>query len=501
MIIQQFIAGLGVAFSPLNLLAIAAGVTWGIIGGAIPGINGSIAMALMLPLTYGMDLMRSLPMLAAVYVGAEYGGSIPAILIKTPGTSAAAATVLDGYEMHRQGHGGKALFVSLFSGFTGGFVSVLLLVAFAIPLSTFGLKFGPSQYALLGLMGLTVVGSVSGGNAIKGLISALFGLLLATVGLDPVTGVPRFTLGSYKLMEGFDLIPVIVGFFAISEVLSQIYHGDLGIKIREKVKIEFPTKKEFKQFLPIAGLSGFAGTFVGALPGAGATIASWLAYSQTKQFCKNTETFGHGDIRGVAAPESSNNAVPAGALIPLLALGIPGSNSTAILLAGFNLQGVAPGPLLFTTQPEIPYTLMACMMVAQFVMVAIGLILIRPAVRITSISPKYMMTAILMFCFIGSFSATNTVFAMGLALVFGLVGFVMKELGFSAPATVLGFVLGALVENNVRRALVLSDGGIGIFFQGTINIILILVIICSLIFPIVAAQLKKIKVKKQADCF
>lgn len=479
---------------PGNLLAVLVGVCWGIIGGAIPGINASIAMALILPLTYGMELNQALPMLASVYVGAEYGGSIPAILIKTPGTSAAAATVLDGYEMNKKGQGGKALFVSLISGVIGGLISVALLIIFAIPLSSFGLKFGPSQYALMGLMGLSVVGAVAGKNAIKGFISALFGLWIATIGLDPVTGASRYTMGYYKLMEGFELIPVIVGLFAISEVLSQIYDGYLGVTAKGKVKMELPNKEDCKLFIPVAGVSGLVGTFLGALPGAGATIASWLCYSQAKQLCRNNETFGHGDIRGVAAPESANNAVPAGALIPLLALGIPGSNSTAILMAGFNLQGVAPGPMLFTTNPEIPYTMMACMLISQIVLLIVGLVLIRPALIVTSIPQKYMTSAILLFCFIGAYSATNDIFSIVVAVAFGIIGFLMKINDFSAPAAVLGFVLGVLVENNVRRAMVLSSGSINIFFTGSINRVLIAIILVSFLFPIFSSRKKKAKV-------
>ena len=493
MILSNFLNGLGIAVIPSNLLSIVIGVVWGIIGGAIPGINASIAMALMLPMTYGMDIYHALPMLAAVYVGAEYGGSIPAILIKTPGTSSAAATVLDGYEMNKNGEGGKALLTSLISGVSGGLVSVLCLIIFAIPLSSFGLKFGPSQYALMGLMGLSVVGSVAGKNPVKGFISALFGLWIATIGLDPITGSSRYMFGYYKLMEGLDIIPVIVGFFAISEILCQIYDGYKGVAGDHKVKLAPLSRKELKTIAPIVTLSGLAGTFLGALPGAGATIASWLAYSQTKQLSKNNETFGHGDIRGVAAPESANNAVPAGALIPLLALGIPGSNSTAILMAGFNLQGVAPGPLLFTNRPELPYTMMACMLVAQLVLLCVGLILIRPALLVTTVPQKYMNSAILMFCFIGAYCETNDPFSIVVALVFGIIGFIMKINGFSGPAAVLGFVLGNLVENNVRRAMVLSRGSLSVFFSGGINIALVVVIIATFIFPFLTGRKKQEK--------
>ncbi len=493
--LSDFFYGLTIAIAPDNILSVLAGVVWGTIGGAIPGINASIAMALMLPLTYGMDLNHALPMLAAVYVGAEYGGSIPAILIKTPGTSAAAATVLDGYELNKKGLGGKALLTSLYSGVIAGVISVILMVIFSLPLASFGLKFGPSQYALMGLMGLSVVGSVAGANAIKGFISALFGLWIATIGLDPITGTSRYMFGYYKLMEGLDIVPVIVGFFAISEVFSQIYDGYQGVKGDHDFKIQHLNKQDWKQILPITAGSGVVGTFLGALPGVGATISSWICYSQAKQLCKNNETFGHGDIRGVAAPEAGNNAVPAGALIPLLALGIPGSNSTAILLAGFNLQGVAPGPMLFSTQPEIPYTMMACMLVAQIVMLLVGLVLVRPSLAITMVPQKYMTTAILLFCFIGAYCETNDPFSIFIALVFGIIGFIMKINDFSVAAAVLGYVLGVLVENNIRRAMVLSGGSLKIFFTGGINIVLMIIIIVSFLFPIISARLSAKKSK------
>jgi len=489
--LHNFLNGLSTALSPISIIYVAAGVLWGIIGGAIPGISGSVAMALLLPLTYGMEPLLALPLLCAVYVGAEYGGSIPAVLIKTPGTGSNAPTAIDGYEMQLQGRGGEALFTSLYSSFVGGVVSVILLVIFAVPLASFGLKFGPSQYMLVGILGLSIVGSVSGKSQLKGLISALFGLILATVGMDPISAAPRFTFGQYKLIEGFNLIPLIVGLFAVSEVFRQIFTGEITRKIAEKAKIKFPAVREIFSITPISILCGMIGTVVGVLPGAGASIASWLCYSQAKNFCKNTETFGSGDIRGVAAPEAGNNAVPAGALVPLLALGVPGSNSTAILLAGFSLQGIAPGPLLFTQHPEVPYTIMACMLVAQFVMLALGTLIIRPAVKITSVDKSFLSAAVIMFAAIGSFSINNDAFGIILAFIFGLVGFFMKRYGFAPAATVLGFVLGELIENNLRRSLALSKGAFAIFIQGTLNQTLLVLIVLSFCLPLAANWLKK----------
>lgn len=485
-----FAQGLLDALHPVTLLYIAFGVVWGIIGGAVPGISASVAMSLLLPFTYSMNPLLSLPMLAAVYVGAEYGGSIPAILIKTPGTGAAAATVLDGYEMHRKGEGGKALGISLYAGVLGGLVSVLVLVASVIPLSSFALKFGPTQYFWLSLAGLSIVGAVSGNSPLKGIISAAFGLFLATIGMDSFTSVHRYTFGIFRLSQGLELIPVLVGLFALSEVFRQIFEGEVFDIIKEKVKMTYPTRQELKQVTPIVLAGGALGSIVGALPGAGATIASWLAYSQAKILCKNNETFGSGDIRGVAAPESANNGVPAGGLIPLLALGVPGSNSTAILMAGFSIAGIAVGPMLFVNHPEIPYKLMASMFVAQFVLLFIGLVILKPAIKITSVNKVYLSSAILMFALVGAFSTLNDIFAAWMVVVFGLIGFVMKRYGFAPAATVLGFVLGELVEDNMRRAFQLSRGSSGIFFQGGLNIALIIIIIFGVSFPYLTAWWK-----------
>lgn len=494
----MFGQGLLGALQPLNILYITCGVIWGIIGGAIPGISASVAMSLMLPLTYGMDPLHSLPMLAAVYVGAEYGGSIPAILIKTPGTGAAAATVLDGYEMHRKGLGGKALCISLYAGVLGGMISVIVQVFSVIPLASFALKFGPSQYFWLSVMGLSIVGAVSGKSPLKGLISAAFGLFLATIGMDGFTSVHRYTFGVFRLSEGLDLIPVLVGLFAVSEVFRQIYAGEVFEVIKDKVKMTYPTAKELKSVTPIVVICGAIGSIVGALPGAGATIASWLAYSETKMVCKNNETFGTGDIRGVAAPESANNAVPAGGLIPLLALGVPGSNSTAILMVGFSLAGISCGPMLFVNQPQIPYNLMSSMFVAQIVLLCVGLLLLRPCVYITSVKKVYLTSAILLFAFIGAFSTTNDIFSVVLVLVFGMIGFLMKHFGFAPAATVLGFVLGELVEGNIRRSLQLSRGNMDIFFSSGINQVLILCTIFGILFPYISQYFAKRRAARAA---
>ena len=483
---ELFLEGFAAALHPTALLYVLAGIIWGIIGGALPGISASVAMSLMLPFTFGMDIMYSLPMLSAVYVGAEYGGSIPAILIKTPGTGAAAATILDGYELHKKGLGGKALCMSLYAGVLGGLVSVIILVFTVIPLSQFALKFGPSEYFWVAIMGLSVVGSISGDNPIKGIISAALGLFFAVIGMDSFTAVYRFTFGIPRLSEGLEMIPVLVGMFAVSEVLYEIFAGEITEENIAKFKMTYLTKNEIKESTPVILTTGIMGTIIGALPGAGATIASWIGYSEAKMLCKNTENFGKGDLRGVAAPESANNAVPAGALIPLLALGIPGSNSTAILMVAFTIAGISCGPMLFVNAPEIPYMLMSCMFTSQILLALIGLVILKPLIKLTNVSKPYLTSAIIVLSLVGAFATLNDIFASWMVVVFGVIGFLMKRYGFAPPAVVLGFVLGELVEDNMRRSLQLTQGDISVFVSSGIDWVLIILTIVGITFPYVS---------------
>lgn len=494
--LQLFVQGLGNAFNPIAMLYIIGGIIWGIIGGATPGISASIAMALALPLTFGMDPMYSLPMLSAIYVGAEYGGSIPGILIKTPGTPAAAASAIEGYELNKKGLGGKALHMSLYAGVIGGIISVVILIGTVIPISQLALKFGPTQYFWLSVMGLSMVAAVGGKEPIKGLMAGMFGLLLSTIGTDLFTGYKRFTFGLPVLSEGLELTAVMVGLFAMAECLKNARDRKIfNLEKREgRFKMTRPSGKEFKESLPMILSSGVLGTFLGALPGAGATIASWMGYTTAKLTCKGADkTFGTGDLRGVAAPESANNAVPAGALIPMLALGIPGSNSTAILMAGFTMAGIATGPMLFVNRPEVPYMIMACMFVAQLLLLIVGFVLMRPFIKLTSMNQIYLACGVLILCMLGAYSATNIFSSMVLVVLMGLLGLGMVTLGFPAASIVLGFVLGELVEDNMRRALQLSKGSADIFFHGTMNIILIVVTVLVILYPYVLPRIRKSK--------
>jgi putative tricarboxylic transport membrane protein len=482
--LDNFLLGAQVAFQPMSLLFIVFGVFWGIIGGALPGITGSISMALLLPFTWGMSPDIAVNTLAGVYVGAQYGSSITSILIRTPGAPASAATVLDGYAMHQKGESARALGISLWTGTIGGLLSVVALILFALPLVEVALAFGPPEYFATALFGLTVVATLSGGNYIRGFISGLFGLALATVGMDPFVGSSRFDFGLVNMLSGLELIAVMVGLFAVSEVLVQARTMSGWEKIRDtKLATKMPSLAEMKRLMPITLLSSAIGIVVGAMPGAGATIASFIAYAEAKRWSKHPEEFGHGSPEGIAAPETANNAVTASAFAPLLALGIPGSGGAAIMLGALMLHGLRPGPMLFSDHPEVVYALFVGMFIANFAMLALGLLTLQAACRIVNVPQPYLLAAIMALVTIGTYSINNSVFDVLVAMVFGVVGYFMTRYKFSPAATVLGLVLGFLVETNLRRSLMISDIGWGIFFTRPISLVMLMVSFVSLVFP------------------
>ncbi len=482
--LDNFIMGAQVAFQPMSLLFIVFGVFWGIIGGALPGITGSISMALLLPFTWGMSPDIAINTLAGVYVGAQYGSSITAILIRTPGAPASAATVLDGYTMHKNGESARALGISLWCGTIGGLLSVVALILLALPLVEVALAFGPPEYFATALFGLTVVASLSGGNYIRGFISGLFGLALATVGMDPFVGSSRFDFGEVNMLGGLELIAVMVGLFAVSEVLVQARSMSGWEKIKDtKLATKMPSMAEMKGLMPITLASSVIGIVVGAMPGAGATIASFIAYAEAKRWSKHPEEFGKGCAEGIAAPETANNAVTASAFAPLLALGIPGSGGAAIMLGALMLHGLRPGPMLFADHPDVVYGLFVGMFIANFAMLGLGILTLQAACRIVNVPQPYLLAAIMALVTIGTYSINNSIFDVLVAMVFGVVGYFMTRYNFSPPATVLGLVLGFLVETNLRRSLMISDIGWGIFFTRPISLVMLMLCFVSLVFP------------------
>lgn len=478
---ENLFAGAVHVFDFSSLAAIAVGVLWGIIGGMIPGINASIAMALLLPFTWGMDPINAIMMLAGVYCGGEYGGSIPAILIGTPGTTAATVTAIDGYELHKQGKTGIALGTALIASTFGGLVSAILLIFIAVPLASVAIKFGPAEYFALACIGLTLVCSLGGRNVFKGILAGAIGVFVACIGYDPMNGIPRYTMGNINIADGFELIAVMMGLFAISELLNQAEQltGDEKFSVATKSDTRFPNLSIIKKFMPTAFFSALLGIVIGAMPGVGASTACFVAYSEAKRWCKDGHTFGTGNVKGIAAPEASNNAVTGGALVPLLALGIPGSNSTAIMLGALMIHNVQPGPLLFEKTPDIPFSIFVALIVANILMLIMGYLILKVVIRITSISKPVLFASIMALVFTGAFAYSNDPFDILVTFSFGLLGYLMKKFGVPYTATVLGFVLGFIMEANLRRALLLTQGdwGSALFNSGLSTTLLILAIL------------------------
>jgi len=454
--------------------AACAGVAWGILGGALPGISPSITMALLLPLTYTLDPTVAIVMLASTYVGAEYGGSIPAILIRTPGTNAAAATVTDGYAMKLQGRAGEALGISLYSGFVGGLFGLGVLVLLAERLSTVALAFTPQAYFALGVLGLSVIASLSRESLVKGLMAGVVGLMISTVGTDPVTGLTRFTFDSPDLLSGIAPILVMVGLFAIGELLAQT--GEPGWQaVEERSRIRFPGPAMWKRIALPQLIGSIIGTFEGVMPGGGGAVSSFLAYNEARRWSRHKEEFGHGSPEGIAAPEAANNTVACAALIPLLSLGIPSSNSAAVLLGGFLMHGLVPGPMLFVKDTNVITGLFAGLLAANIAMVVIGYLIMGPCIWLVSRPKPYLMAFIYALVVSGVYAIETSEFQVGLALGFGLIGYAMRYFAVPLLPMVLGVVLGFMVESNYRRALVLSSGDHMTFVQDRISAVLLAV--------------------------
>lgn len=451
------------------IFAAIGGVAWGIIGGALPGISPSIALALLLPFTYGMDPITAIVLLGATYVGAEYGGSIPAILINTPGTNAAAATVVDGYYMHRAGRGGEALGISLQSGVIGGLIGLIFLVLFTEPLASVALSFNFPAYFALGILGLSVIVSLSNGSLIKGLIAATLGLMIATIGTDPLSGVTRFTFGEAELLTGIEYVIVMVGVFAMSEVMMTANTPDWGKTDQTQTRIKLPSFAKWRKLWRAQGIGSGIGIFEGVMPGAGGSVAAFMSYNEAKRWSSEPEKFGKGSEEGIAAPEAANNAVACTALVPVLSFGIPGSNSAAILMGGMLIHGLTPGPMLFQKEPEFVYGLFGGLFVANISQLFLGILMMTPALWLVNRPKPYLMATIFALVFSGIYSIHESTYDLYLVLGFGLVGYLLRVFGFPFLPMVLGLVLGYLVEANYRRSLELTAGDHRIFWETPIS--------------------------------
>jgi len=470
---------------PLHFIFLFLGVAGGIIVGAIPGLTASVGIILLLPLVYQLDASTAMVMLCGMFCGAMYGGSISAILISIPGTPSAAATVFDGYPLAQKGEAGKAIGIATIASTTGGIISTFCLMFIAPQLARFALKFGPEEYFALMIFGLTIIASVSGKSLVKGLIAGFFGLLIATVGLDPVTGYARFSFNIPNLMAGFPLLPVLIGLFAISQIFIQL--EAVGEKIRhykQKINKVLPSFKELKSLFPTIIASSFLGTFIGIIPGTGGTIASFLAYSEAKRWSKNPDSFGKGNIIGVAAPEAANNGTTGGAMVPLLSLGIPGDVVTAVMLGALLLIGIRPGPLLFKEHPEIINSIFAGMLLANVLILLLGILSVRLFPQVLRTPDAILFPVIFTLCFLGAFSLNNSVYDMSIALIFGVIGYIMRKNGFPIAPVVLGVILGPIAEDELGRALIIAHGDWSVLFQSPIAIFFYAISLLSLLYSL-----------------
>jgi putative tricarboxylic transport membrane protein len=486
-LLSNLALGFSVALSPFNLLMAAAGVTVGQLIGALPGIGPVSGVALLLPLTFGMSPTSGIIMLAGIYYGSQYGGTITSVLINTPGESASVVTCIDGYKMALQGRAGPALGIAAFGSFIAGTFGVLMLMLMSPTLAQWALSFGPPETFALMLLGLTTVTGLTGENAIKGYISMVLGLMLAMVGFDIISGDPRYAFGINDLLDGFDFLPVAIGLFGMGEVLvgaeqvldMRILQGRYG------VRDVLPTATDWVRSRWAIVRGTVLGFFVGILPGAGSTIASFFSYAVERKYSKHPEEFGHGAIEGVAGPESANNAASAGAMVPLLTLGIPGSGTTAIMLGGLMMWGLRPGPLLFEKNPDFVWGLIASMYIGNVMLVILNIAFIPIFVRALRIPYSILMALIVVFCITGAYAANNRVWDVGVMLAFGVLGYLMRKLDYSAAALTLALVLGPLAERALRQSLIISDAGALIFFQRPIAAVLTSLAIVAVLVPIV----------------
>ena len=475
--------GFGYLVGIQPIVAIVVGVILGILAGAMPGLSPSMGVALLVPFTYKLSPQIALILLVSIYIAANYGGSITAVTINTPGTPSAVVTAFDGYPLTLQGKAGVGLGVSLVSSTVGGFIGTIILIFFSVPLARLAVRMHPAEYFALAIFGLTTVASLGGRNWPKAFVAAMLGLLINTVGIDPISGVKRFTFGSYKLFDGFSLIPALIGLFALSEVFARLEENKLDKGKEASIdKTSWPTLREYWKLKWGIARSSIMGTLIGIFPGAGATIAAFLAYDLAKKLSKDKESFGKGNPEGVAAAEAANSSSVGGALVPLLALGIPGSASTAVLIGALMIHDLNPGPLLFTERPDIIYSLFAALLLANFVMLALGLVGSKLWIKVTAIPKRVLLPLILTVSIVGSFAVHYSFFDVASCIGFGVAGWLLKKYGFPVAPVVLGMVLGRLAESNFRRAVIM--GGYGIFFTRPASLILLVVALLSLAYPL-----------------
>ncbi|KYH31761.1 tripartite tricarboxylate transporter permease [Neomoorella mulderi] len=504
MILDVLLIGLNHFFTLNNFIAALSGCFLGMIFGALPGFTASMGVAILLPVTYGLSPDTGLVLLASVYVGAMYGGSIPAILMHTPGTPGAAATILDGYPMAQKGQAATAIVTSATSSAVGSFLAGLVLVVTGPILSFYAARISPAEIFLVSMLGIIVLGNLAGSDPIKGFLGGITGLLLGTVGADFVIGYNRFTFGFYQLYEGIPLVPALVGLLALSECFVMVQHKSGEILATQQVK--FTLKGVLVDIWEVIGKrfgevirASAIGAGIGFVPGEGAAVANFVAYDQAKRASRNPKLFGTGIREGVIASEASNNAVVPMALLPALALGIPGSSTAALILSGVMMHGLRPGPGVFERSPEVMGTFLVGLLASSLLIVLIGIIIVGPACQVAKVDCSVLAGVILVLAVIGVYAVRNSFFDVGVMLVFGLLGYALKYCGCPPVTAVVGFVLGPICEKSFTTAISVSGGSAAIFFFRPVAAVLWVIIIFSLFLPRLMSQRQKNATKENAE--
>lgn len=492
--------GLVTALSISNLIAALGGTILGICFGAMPGLSATIGIAVLIPVSYGMSPETGLILLAGMYVGATYGGSISAVLVNTPGTPSAAATGWDGHPMALKGHGQEALIESAVASFWGTVIGFVSLLTIAPKLARFSLRFGPQENVMLGIFGLTIIASLSSKNFLKGIIGGLFGLLIATFGMDPQYGFGRFTFGQMSLITGFPTVPTLIGLYSVSQLLTMIVQKNGTINMESEILKLNKYKVTIKDFFyyPLTYLyCGIVGVIIGIIPAAGGSIAAFMGYNEAKRISKHPELFGTGYREGVAGPESANNGVIGGSLVPMMTLGIPGNAVSAILMGALMLHGLTPGNDLFTTKAHITYPFIFGILTSAIIMVIVGVGLAKQFAMVNRIPQNYLASGILVLTVLGAFSCNNTYSDVFIMILFGVVGYYLRRVKIDLSAVVLGFILGPIVEKGLIRTFMINSvrDGLLSFFTRPICIVLIMISIISVALPFITKAREKKKVK------
>lgn len=461
--------GFSVALTPVNLLYAAIGAILGTAIGVLPGLGPPATIALLLPATYKVEATSAVIMLAGIFYGAMYGGSTTSILLNIPGEAASVVTCLDGYKMARQGRAGAALGISAIGSFVAGTLGIVGLSLLAPPLAAYALKFGPPEYFALILLGLMMAVYLSEGSVLKGLMMGTLGLLLGTVGLDPVLGAERFTFGVSKLTDGFDFVVVAMGLFGIAEVLSNIEAREVRDIFRTALKHLLPTRADWRRCWPSVARGSLLGFFIGVLPGGGAIISSFMAYAVEKRLSKHPEQFGEGAIEGVAAPEAANNAAATSSFIPLLTLGIPGNASIAMIFVALMIHGIRPGPLLLQQHPDLFWGAVASMYIGNAILLALNLPLIGVWVQLLRVPYRFLAAGVLVICIVGAYSVNNSAFDVGTMVAFGAVGYLLRKRGFPAAPLILAMILGPQLERTLQQSLIAAGGDAWVFVQRPVS--------------------------------